>query len=499
MSKVSKEINPAGIKLSKEFETPLYMQLYEQFRKMILTGQLRKGDRLPPSREISKELRVSRIIVSNAYEQLIIEGYLIGKTGSGTFVADKLPDSMLNTNWKQSERNKLIEEKESDHSKIQTYQSSTPEKGSRIEVNMFQIGLPSLDAFPYKSWQQISNKVLKNMRTLHLGYEDTLGYWPLRKAIAAYLRISRAVKCEAGQVIVVTGSQQSVNLISEFILAKDEKVWMEDPGYWGAKISFQNAGAKICPAPVENDGLNIGYAIQKYGPAKLVFVTPSHQFPLGVTLSHNKRTQLLEYAHENKMWILEDDYDSEFRYEGVPLASLQGLDSNGRVIYTGTFSKVLFPGLRLAYIVLPTLEMVEDFKKIKDHRDRQSPILEQAILTKFMEDGYFLRHIRKMRLLYAQRQKILIHLLREQLGEYLSIEAAPSGLHLVCLLSDKINVEKFKQEIAKQKLTVSFISNFTLKHTMPPAIALGYSAFSKYKLETGVEKLLQCFQNSLNE
>jgi GntR family transcriptional regulator/MocR family aminotransferase len=249
---------------------------------------------------------------------------------------------------------------------------------------------------------------------------------------------------------------------------------------------------QLCAIPVEQDGININYALKNFPSAKLAYVTPSHQFPLGCTLSHAKRLQLLKYARQNNMWILEDDYDSEFRYQGNPLPSLQGLDDNAKVIYSGTFSKVLFPALRLAYIVLPSVELVNVFKKIKKNLDQQPPIMEQLIVSRFMEDGSFLRHIRKMRLLYAERQNILIKLLNEHLAEYFKLSVVPSGMHLLCQLSDKIDIPKFKSEIKKQKLVVSFIDEYSLRDNLPPAIILGFTAFSKYKLKTGVEKLEQC-------
>jgi len=488
MPKESREINPAGIRLSKKHSVPLYLQVYHQFRNMIVSQRFRPGDRLPASRSLAKELGVSRVIVNQGYEQLILEGYLVGKPGSGTFVADILPDSLLNA--------------------AKTNGSATPAPGSEEEktaypsgratsVLPFQAGISSLDSFPYKTWQTVGNNVLKNLKGYHLGYNDTFGHWPLRQAIAAYLRVSRAVACEAEQVIVVTGSQQGLNLIAACLLQKGDKVWMEDPGYPGAISAFLTAGVQLCPVPVEKDGLNIAQAIKQFAGAKLAYVTPSHQFPFGYTLSQAKRLQLLKWAQQNESWILEDDYDSEFRYEGNPLPSLQGLDTHKRVIYSGTFSKVLFPALRLAYLVLPSAEMAEGFRKVKNNLDRQSPLMEQLIVTAFMEGGYFLRHIRKMRLLYAGRQQLLIQLLNEQLGDYLQPVISPSGMHLLCRLSGKIDLVKFKQEIKKQRLVISFVSEYTLQHTLPPAVILGFTAFSKYKLKTGVEKLAACVHNAL--
>lgn len=491
MAKESSEISPAGIKVSRHSDIPLYIQVYEQFREMILSKRLRPGDRIPASRNLAIEMGVSRVIISQAYEQLMMEGYLVGRTGSGTFVADKIPDHLLSAAKNGGGSGQVNNPPKGD------LLQGNPFFGDRMVVEPFQAGSPSLDHFPYKAWQQVGNAVLKELKGTHLGYEDTLGYLPLRKAIASYLRMSRAVTCEADQVIVVTGSQQGLNLVAKGLLQKGDGVWMEDPGYPGAVMSFKEAEVSLCPVPVQEDGLDITYAIQKYGHAKLAYVTPSHQFPLGYTLSQAKRLQLLEWARDNKMWILEDDYDSEFRYEGRPLESLQGLDTHGRVIYSGTFSKVLFPGLRLAYIVAPSPEIVRIFKRMKSSLDRQSPIIDQLMVCRFMEEGYFLRHIRKMRLLYAERQNILISLLKEALEDYFRIDTSPSGMHLVCWLSDKIDVERFKQEIRKQQLLVHFVDYCILEHKLPPAVVLGYTAFTKYKLKIAVEKLVICVHNAL--
>ena len=249
--------------------------------------------------------------------------------------------------------------------------------------------------------------------------------------------------------------------------------------------------------PVEEDGININHAIKHCREAKLAYVTPSHQFPLGSTLSLSKRLQLLDWAKRKNMWILEDDYDSEFRYEGRPLASLQGLDTEGCVIYSGTFSKVLYPGLRLAYLVLPSLEMVEEFKKVKAMMDRQSPILDQIILSRFMSEGHFLRHLRKMRLLYDERQQIFINAARELTGDYMTIKPNAAGMNLTGWVSRKIDLQKLKTEMKKHGLAIPFIRDYAMEPFNPRGMMFGYTAFSKYKIRTGLEKLRDCFERSL--
>ncbi|MEO6870067.1 MAG: PLP-dependent aminotransferase family protein [Ginsengibacter sp.] len=281
------------------------------------------------------------------------------------------------------------------------------------------------------------------------------------------------------------------------LLRKGDDIWLEDPVYHGMKFVSSHMDLKICAVPVEHDGINVDFGIERFPDAKLAYITPSYQYPLGVTLSLKKRLQLLEWARQSDMWILEDDYDSEFRYEGRPLASLQGLDNNGRVIYTGTFSKVLFPGLRLAYIVLPTVELVHDFKKMKGMMDRQSPILDQIILAKFIAEGHFLRHIRKMRLVYSERRKILVKLIEENLGDYLTIEPSSAGMNLTAWLFEKIDIEKLKKTLKKHHIIVPFINDYSIKHLIKPAINLGFTGFTRYQLKIGVQELLACIENSL--
>lgn len=496
MAKKSIEINLAGIKIIKNSNTSLYLQVYEQFRQMILTRRLRPGDRLPATRSLAVELGVSRTIVTQSFEQLILEGYLFGKTGSGTYVADVLPDNLISAVTLEK-RNRVPDNGKSFEKGTNLIPEELLRRNSDKEDAIpFQTGHAALDFFPYNIWYEVSKKVLKNLKQYPLGYEESIGYEPLRNEIAKYLRISRAVKCETEQIIIVNGSQQGLNLIVQCLLKRGDKIWMEDPGYHGMKFACLNMDVNICPVPVEKDGLNVNFGISKYPGAKLAYVTPSHQFPLGVTLSLNKRLQLLEWANKHNMWILEDDYDSEFQYEGRPLASLQGLDNNRVVIYCGTFSKVLFPGLRLAYIVLPTVEMVYELKKIKGMMDRQSPILDQIILSRFIEEGHFLRHIRKMRLLYSERLKILVKLIEENLSDYLTIETSASGMNVTAWLSEKINVQKLKEEAKINNVIVPFINDYTLENFIRPAITLGFTGFTKYKLKTGIQKLVICMQNS---
>lgn len=497
MAKKSFELDLAGIKINKDIAIPLYTQVYEQFRQMILSGRLRPRDRLPATRNLSEELGVSRTSITQGFEQLILEGYLLGKTGSGTYVAAELPDSLISTATIEKVGKVLNNGEKIVVAKNLISEDLLRRNSEKEAVVPFQTGHAALDLFSYNSWYKVSKKVFKNLKEYPLGYEDSSGYEPLRNEIARYLRMSRAVKCEAEQIIVVNGSLQGLGLIVQCLLKAGDSIWMEDPGYHGVKFASTSMGIKICPIPVHKDGMNVDFGINKFPEAKLAYVTPSQQFPIGVTLSFEKRLQLLEWAGQHKMWILEDDYDSEFHYEGHPLPSLQGMDKSGRVIYLGTFTKVLFPGLRLAYVVLPTVEMVNEFKKLKGMLDRQSPILDQIIVAKFIEEGHFFRHIRKMRLVYSERRKMLVKLIEENLGDYLEIEPSSAGMNLTAWLSEKIDVQKLREEAKKHRVIVPFINDYSLENLIRPGINLGFTGFTKYKLKTGIELLKKCIENSL--
>ncbi|MEO6868849.1 MAG: PLP-dependent aminotransferase family protein [Ginsengibacter sp.] len=497
MAKVPDETHFAGLKFCKQSDIPLYMQVYNQFREMILSKRLRVGDRLPATRALAHLMNISRTSVTLGFEQLILEGYLTGKTGSGTYVADIIPDELLIAERAHRfDTTFLKKEDETGAEKTPTLAISA-DLLDKEDIIPFVSGTPALDQFPYKKWSEVGGQVLKKMKYYHTGYDSPLGYWTLRQQIASYLRITRAVNCEPEQVIIVSGSQQGLNLIIDTFLTEGDAACLEDPGYIVARSLFLRKKIKLIPVPVEKDGLNINYLIEHGNGAKLGFITPSHQYPLGVTLSLAKRLQLLEAISHLDMWILEDDYDSEFRYDGKPLASLQGLDKHGKVIYTGTFSKVMFPGLRLAYIVLPSVALVNQLCKVKAILDRQSPIMDQLILSQFIEEGHFIKHVRKMRLLYSERQKILVQLMSERLGGLIETPSDPAGMNLIGWLSPAINIFKLREEIQKANLNIAFIEDYTIQHKAAAGIKLGYTALSKYKLKLGVDMLVKCVEKSI--
>jgi GntR family transcriptional regulator/MocR family aminotransferase len=487
MPKQIEEIPLVSLKINSSSNVPLYKQLYNTFRQSILEGKFLPGQKLPGTRSLAKELNISRNTVVLAFEQLLLEGYIKGKTGSGTFV-NEIPDNILNI--KDNADRKKSEKKITTNLITQLGSPGLIRRNTSIEnIIPFQNGLPSIDEFPVKTWLKLNNQIARTLPNIHLGYGDAAGYKPFREEITAYLKTYRAVNCNADQVIIVNGSQQGLDLIMRVLVETGDIIWHEDPGYFGARASMLFAGAKIFPSPLDNEGLNIEYSSREYPVPKLIYTTPSHQFPLGLTMSASRRIQLLQYASRNNCWIIEDDYDSEFRYSGNPLPSLQGMDKNSCVLYLGTFSKVLFPGLRLGYLVLPDPQMLEVFVSAKSMMDRQSPVFEQLITSQFLKEGYFTRHIRKMRTLYKERQEFLIKEIGKELEGIIDVSPSDAGMHIIAWLPENLDDRIISGKAAENNLIAYPISEYALKFKQRPGLLLGYTAFDKPRLKTGVKLL----------
>jgi len=390
---------------------PLHRQLYDALRAAILDGRLPAGARLPATRVLAVDLGLSRTTVLTDMAQLLAEGYVEGKTGSGTYVARVLPDApFLVASPLASDRAAVGEgapAPEPDRTlshcgRLLMAAPSAPPRDAGAP-RAFRTGVPALDVFPWKAWLRIEARCLRRLSGALRLYDNPAGYRPLRQAIADYLGAARAVRCDPDQVIVVTGSQQALDLVARLLLDPGDAVWVEDPGYGGAKGALAAAGARLVPVPVDAEGLDVAAGMRRHASARLACVTPSHQYPLGVTMSLTRRLALLRWASDAGAWVLEDDYDSEYRYAGRPLAALQGLDTAGRVIYMGTFSKVLLPALRLGYLVAPP-DLADAFARAKALTDCGSPVLGQAVVADFLAEGHVGRHIRRMRALYSERQ-----------------------------------------------------------------------------------------------
>ncbi len=490
MPKTAAHVTLAGVDLDRRAPRALASQLYEGLRLAVLRGQLRRGERLPSTRMLAHDLGVSRNTITSAYEQLLAEGYIEAKVGAGTRVARSLPDELLSASaatlkiparrtWRHSisSRGKML--------------SSRPVRvltlGGRPQP--FASGLPDLHEFPFETWARLMARHWRHPGYNLVGYGDPAGYKPLREAIATYLRGSRAVRCETEQIVIVSGSQQALDISARLLLDPGDVALLEDPGYPGARVALLAAGAKLVRLPVDHEGGNI-QAIAPDVRARVAFVTPSHHFPLGVTMSVTRRLALLEWAGRTGAWVLEDDYDSEYRYRGKPLPSLQGLDSAGRVVYMGSFSKTMFPSLRLGFIVLPT-ELVEAFRRARSVIDGHSPMTEQAVLADFISEGHFARHIRRMRALYAERQAALVDAAGRELKGVLEVRPSEGGMHLVGWLPDGIDDVKLSQRALAHGVHVRPLSSCSTAKMRRGGLLLGYAALTVAQIREGVGKLAE--------
>jgi GntR family transcriptional regulator/MocR family aminotransferase len=490
MAKYSSSIQNGLISLDPNSGTPLYRQLYDCLRGAILAGQLAPGARLQSSREIAKELGVSRNTVVNAFDQLLAEGYLEGQVGSGTYVSRALPEDLLNAKRVAPRPASVKAARGSELSArgkiFADFARGVPRESERARP--FQSGLPALDEFPFDAWFKLVAKHWRRPAMRLLGYGEPQGHLPLRRAVASYLGVARAVRCTPEQVIVVDGSQMAFDLTARVLLNPGDAAWMEEPGYPGAKGALLAAGARLVHVPVDADGLDVAAGVAAGPEARLIYATPSHQFPLGMTMSLSRRLALLEWAARSGAWVVEDDYDSEYRYEGRPLASLQGLDAGGRVIYIGTFSKVLFPSLRLGYVVVPE-GLVSAFVGARAVVGRHSPTVEQAILADFIDEGHLGRHIRRMRALYAERQALLIDALAREAGDLLHVEPSEAGIQLIARLPEGVDDREVAGEAAAHGLEVRPLSFFYHKKISRGGLELGYAAFDSREIDRGAARL----------
>src|SRR2546428_489010 len=416
MKRISASFFPA-IQLAYRTKTPMYRQLYDWFRRAIIDGQMRPGQRVPSTRGLAAELKISRIPVLGAFEQLLAEGYLEAFVGAGTYVARSIPDDTLSRPAEKARKGlQEIGEKRGPRrmSRRGVALTHMPAQSWLDNLGAFRVSLPALDHFPIGVWSKLVAWHSRRPSRGIMAYGDAMGYLPFREAIAEYLGAVRGVRCEASQILVTTGSQQALQISAQVLLDPKDRVWMEEPGYPGARQAFMTAGAQLIPVRVDHDGMNVAEIIPRGRNARAVYVTPSHQYPMGMTMSAARRMLLLNWAARSGAWIIEDDYDSAYRFASRPIASLQGLDTDGRVIYIGTFSKVMFPALRLGYVVVPT-DLIRPFSAARDATDIFSSTLYQAVLTDFIEEGHFARHIRRMRMLYLDRRKTLTNAIDSQM------------------------------------------------------------------------------------
>ncbi len=477
---------------------PLYRQIYESVRLAILSGKLTSGTRLPASRVLAKQLSVSRLTVVNAFEQLLAEGYLEGKPGAGTFVASKIPEDLLQIS--EAERKNNTAETEPEKVKISKFAERLTETNTRVsrfqssaESLPFKNGLTAVSEFPFDVWEKLAVRVYRRSRYKISGYGEAAGYRPLREAVAAHFAATRGVHCDIEQIFITNGAQQALDLISRVLLEAGEKVWIEDPCYQEALGVFRAVGAEIVPVAVDAEGFDPAEAEKLSDAAKLVYITPSHQYPTGVTMSLARRLSLLEWARKTDAWIVEDDYNSEFRYAGRPLASLQNLDQTERVIYVGTFSKTVFPALRLGCLIVPK-NLIEVFRAARWSSDCHSPIFEQAILADFIAEGHFARHLRRMRTLYEKRQNILVEEAEKHLNGLLKVSRANSGMHLIGWLAEGLKAEEICEKAFENGLNLTPLSSYCVETKLPAGVILGYTGFDERQIKEGIMKLKEVLE-----
>jgi GntR family transcriptional regulator / MocR family aminotransferase len=401
--------------------------LYGSLRGAILEGRLRPGTRLPATRDLARQHALARGTVVNAYDQLKSEGYVEGSIGSGTYVSRVLPEQWLQVSsaarvqYADGRRRKPALSEYSQRTQAFPGYEDRP-------VRAFRANLPALDLFPVDLWAKIANHCLRRAPIRQLMGCDALGYLPLRKAVAEYLTASRGVKCTAEQVAIVSGVQEALDLAARLFVNRGDLVGVENPGYIGAQLVFRAWGARILPIAIDEEGARTSRLPAKG--VRLIYVTPGHQFPLGTTMSLARRMELLAWARKSRAVIFEDDYDGEYRYSGRPIPAMQGLGEPGLVLYAGSFSKVLFPALRLGYMLMPA-DFVERIAALKSLTNRHCPVLEQVVLAEFIAEGHFARHVRRMREVYAERLNVLLEEGRRELRGGLELSEVEAGLQTV--------------------------------------------------------------------
>lgn len=474
-----------SLSIDRQADAPLFRQLYGKLRRLILDGTLGPGTRLPATRLLATRLGVSRTLVVSVYEQLLAEGYAEGRLGAGTFVSREM-----------LEQPAPVAEPIPAHAADRPtpaarYAALKPDPG-QFEAIPFNVGRCSVDDRTLAIWRQLSAARLRSVDPLWLGYTDPRGSPALREAIARYLRVARGVECDPAQIMILSGVQQAIDLVVKILIEPGDAVWVEDPAYSALHGALLAARAKIVPVPVDSNGLVVADGIAASPVARAVYVTPSHQSPSGVVLSMARRLELLAWARDARSWVIEDDYDSEFRYAGRPLASLQGMDRGERVIYLGTFSKVLFPGLRLGYAVIP-YELLDAAMAARYLTDRHAPGLTESVVTEFIEQGHFGAHLRRMCHQYRVARDGLVAAMQSKLSDFVDVDVPDQGMHLTARLRPGFDDVTVAREAAAVGVSVRPMSKLYIAAPPRSALIMGFTGFDPLSLKTGVDRLAGVF------
>ena len=443
--------------LDRAAAEPFYRQIYDRLRGAIASGVLNPGDRIPSARALAEELGLARGTVEAAYSLLAAEGYIQARGQAGTIVSPDLkPRTPIASPILETHRNIITP-------------SFRPDS-----IMPFQMGLPALDAFPRKIWARLSARSVRAMQPSDMTHPAVAGMPALRAQIAAYLQVSRGINCAPSQVFVTSGYRHTIALIAHAVLKTGDRVWLEDPGYPPTRELLEHMRMTVVPVPVDDEGMIVSNGIKAAPRARAAVVTPAHQSPLCVSLSLPRRLALLDWAVRNKAWIIEDDYDGEYRYVSRPLPALKSLDRDGRVLYAGTFSKVLFPGLRLAYLVVPETQ-VERFEQVTERLAAGSPQLTQTIVTAFITEGHFARHIQRMRKLYAERRDATAAGLASVLGQHMQIDSQPGGMHLILRLRGRRSDRRLAASMREEGLFADVLSEWTIEREEGSALLLNFT------------------------
>jgi GntR family transcriptional regulator / MocR family aminotransferase len=485
MRKIASGFSPV-IAVDRKATKPLHKQIYDAYRAMIVGSTLDAGQQIPSTRALASELGISRIPVLTAYAQLLAEGYFEARVGAGTFACSSLPE--LVTSSARTTQSAAVRSGSRPFARrtmlLPRYQRHPWLRGS----GAFSVSQPAFDQFPFQVWARLVGRHCRNPHASELEYGGPMGSEKLREAICTYLGTSRAVRCDPQQVMIVTGSQQALEISARVLLDPGSPAWVEEPGYWLTQQVLRFAGCRLEPVPVDSEGMDVAAGIKRCRKARAAYVAPSHQYPLGATMSASRRLQLLDWAQSSGAWVIEDDYDSEYRFGSMPIASLQGLDHHSRVIYIGTFSKTLFPALRLGYVVIPS-DLIDRFAAVRRAMDISPPYFSQAVLTDFINEGHFARHIRRMRLLYGQRRTALVESLSKEFGSTLEVLGADAGMHLVVTLPKGFRDQEVAARAAREKLWVWPLSPSYLEETPRQGFILGFGSTTAAEIPSAVHQL----------
>ncbi len=487
------------VRLDRAAVEPLHHQLYRQIRDELKSGSFSDGvSRLPSSRALAVDLGISRLTVNLAFSKLHAEGYLQSKVRSGTFVADPLPETFLSADKPKaypairrppriSDRVRAIP----DQRVGKQFDLGALDAGAGVSLVP---GLPAVDEFPIDIWERLRSQVLAQKGTHLLRHASSRGDAELRKAIATYLCDFRGACCHPDQILIVGGMQQAMLISAMALLDPAEPVWIEDPGFHQARRVFILAGAQVVPKPLDHEGIVIARSPKEKRP-KIIHVTPSHQYPLGMTMSFERRTALLDFARANDAFIFEDDFYAEFRFTGPPLPSLQGIDDFGRVIYAGTMSKILYPSLRLGYVAAPEA-LIDPLVKIRSTMDQHSSAIDQATLARFITEGFFLSHIKRMRKVYAERRAIFIKQFNELLGDCFTLQVPEGGLNMVAWLKREQDFPAISRVALKIGVKPSPLSFYCIRATPRPAFVFGFAGWTPAQIRESLVKLASSLQRA---